>query len=107
MWWKKIVKREKGNKINDYLPLYQRIEPKSCGPWVNLQLIIIWLPDFTYKSFGPSICAFNSIFLFDPSPVANDDFFFRRKCNKNEKKKCEKLAFPYKFVYTYIKVNWW
>ena len=34
--------------------------PKSCGPCCSLQINVISLPDFTYKSDGPSILAFSS-----------------------------------------------
>src|SRR5690349_8463537 len=43
-----------------YLPLYQYIVPRSCGPCCNLQTNVISLPDFTYKSGGPISRAFNS-----------------------------------------------
>lgn len=34
--------------------------PRSCGPCCSLHISVISLPDFTYKSGGPSIRAFNS-----------------------------------------------
>ena len=59
VWWLRMWMNATYCTLHN-LPLYQYIVPKSCGPCCSLHVNVISLPDFMYRSIGPSIRAFSS-----------------------------------------------